>query len=78
MGLKVFPHFQEALWQSLEEEHHLSDPIFLLFPMLAPHPCQEEGPQMEGRSDFHTALKFLQNVNHARGQLECALAQEPH
>ena len=29
VGLKVFPYFWKALWQSSEEEHHLSDPIRL-------------------------------------------------
>ena len=43
LGLKVFPHFQEALWQSSEEQHYLSNPISLSFPLLAPHLYQEEG-----------------------------------
>ena len=31
---------------------------------------------MEGGSDFHPALKLLQDANQARGQLECELVQE--
>ena len=31
---------------------------------------------MEGRSCLHPALKLLQDVNQARAQLECELAQE--
>ena len=30
--LKVYPFLQEALWESSEEEHHLSDPVLLLVP----------------------------------------------
>ena len=58
VGLKVFPQFQEDLWQSSEEEHHLSDPISLSILLLAPQPHQEEGTQMEGGSGFHQAFKF--------------------
>ena len=76
MGLKVFPHFQEALWQSSEEEHNLSDPFSLSVPLSAIHPYQEEGTQMERGSGFHPALKFLQDVNQDRAQLECELVQE--
>ena len=43
----MFPHFQEALWQSSEEEHCLSDSISLSVPLSAPHHHQEEGTQME-------------------------------
>ena len=76
MGLKVFPQFQEALWQSSEEEHCLSDLISLLIPLSAPHLHQEEGTQMEGGLGFHPALKLLQDANQARAQLECELVQE--
>ena len=73
---KVFPHFQDALWQSSEEMHCLSDPIWLLVSLSAPHHHQEEGTQMEGGLSFHPALKLLQDVNQARAQLEHELAQE--
>ena len=76
MGLKVFPYFQEALWQSSEEEHHLSDPMSLSVPSLVSPPHQEEGTQMEEGSGFHPALRCLQNINQARAQLKCELAQE--
>ena len=76
MGLNMFPYFQEALWQSSEEEYHLSNLISLLVPSLAPHPHQEEGNLMEGGLGFHPALKLLQDVNQARGHLECDLDQE--
>ena len=76
MGLKVFLHFWEALWQSSGEEHNLSDLISLLVPSLASNPHQEEGIQMEEGLSFHPALKLLQDVNQARAQLECELAQE--
>ena len=76
MGLKVFPHFQEALWQRSEKEHHLSEPISLLVPLSAPHPHQEEGTQMERVSVFYPALRLLQDINQVTGQLECEVVQE--
>ena len=30
--LKVFPFFQEVLWESSEEDHCMSDPVLLLVP----------------------------------------------
>ena len=41
MGLKAFPYFQEALWQSSEEEHHLFDLILLSVPSFAPIPIKK-------------------------------------
>ena len=76
MGLKVFPHSQEVLWQSSEEEQHLSNQILLLVPLSASHPHQEEDMQKEGELGFHPSLKLLQDINHARTQLESELAQE--
>ena len=55
-GLKAFPFFKEALWQSSEEEHCLSNLILLSVPLSAFPPHQEEGTQMEERSGFHPAL----------------------
>ena len=72
MGLKVFPNFQEALWQSSEEEHNLSNPLSLS----VPYPYQEEGTQTEGGLGCHLAFKLLQDVNQARAQLECEFVQE--
>ena len=76
VGLKVYPNSQEVLWESSEEEHYLSELIPLLIPLLALHPCQEEGTQTEGGLAFHPALKLLQDCNQARAQLECELVQE--
>ena len=76
VGLKVFPLFQEALWQSSEEEHCLSDAIPLLIPSSALHPHQQEDTQMEGESGFYPTLKLLQDANQARAQLECEMVQE--
>ena len=56
--LKVFLHFQEAFWQSSEEEHCLCNLISLFVPLLAPHPHQEEGTQTEGGSGFHLPSSF--------------------
>ena len=71
VGLKVYPHSQEVLWKSSEEEHHLSDLIPLSIPLSAIHPHLKEGTQTEGGLAFHPALKLLQDANQARAQLEC-------
>ena len=76
IGLKVFPQFQEDLWQSSEEEHCLFDLISLSIPLSALHPCQEESSQMEGRLGFHPALKLIQDANQAKAQLQCDLVLE--
>ena len=52
--LETYPHLPEFLWDSLDEEHHLSDPISLSVPP-APPPPLEEGTQTEGRLDSHPA-----------------------
>ena len=59
VGLNIFPYFQEALWQSSEKEHHLSDPILLSAPLSASPPHQEEGTQTEEGLGFYPALKCL-------------------
>ena len=76
VGLKVFPHSWEVLWQSSGEKYHLSDLVLLSVcsSVLLSH--QEEGTQMEKESDCHPAFQWLQDVNEARVQLECKLVQE--
>ena len=70
------PHLPEILWESSEEEHHLSGPIPLLVPMSAPPPHLEEGTQTEGGSGYHPSLNLLHDANQARAQLEYELFQE--
>ena len=76
VGLKVFSHSQEVLWQSSEEEHHFSDPVLLSVPFSTLLPHQEEVTQMEKELDFHPGLQQLKDSNQARVQLECKLGQE--
>ena len=66
MGLKVSLHFQEAPLQSSESPP--LQPNFTVGPFISPL------SQIEGGSGFHPALNLLQDVNQARGQLECELA----
>ena len=88
-GWKQTPHLPGILWESSEEEHHLSDLISLSVPMSVPPQCLEEGTQMEegpgyhpastqmdGGAGYHPALKLLQSTNQARVQLEYELIQE--
>ena len=74
--LEMYPHLPEILWDSSEEEHHLSDPSSLSVSMLTLPPHLEEGTQMEGGSGYHPALKLLQDANQARAQLEYEPIQE--
>ena len=76
LGFKVYPYSQEVLWESSEEEHHLSDLVLLSISSLALHPHLEEGTQTEGGFGFHQALKCLQDTNQSRAQLECELVQD--
>ena len=54
-NLDVYPHLSEILWESSEEEHHLSNPISLSVPMSATPPHLEEDNQMEGGPCHHPA-----------------------
>ena len=54
-GLKTYPHLPEFLWGTLEEEHHLSNPISLSIPLPAPASLLEECTQTEGGLDHHPA-----------------------
>ena len=51
-------------------------PHFTVSPIVDPSAHQEEGTQMERGLGFYPALKLLQDVNQARGQLEWELVQE--
>ena len=48
-GLKTYPHLPEFLWDSSEEEHHLSDPISLSDPLQAPPPASGRVHPDQGR-----------------------------
>ena len=54
-GLKTYPHLPEFLWDSLEDDHHLSNPIFLSIPLLPPALPLEEFTMTEGGLDSHPA-----------------------
>ena len=76
VGLKVFPHSLEVLWQSSEEDHCFSDLVPLSIPSSTLLLHQEEGTQLGKELGFHQVLQQLQNFNQARIQLECELGQE--
>ena len=76
VGLKVYPHSQEVLWKSSEEEHYLFDPVLLSLPSSALLPCQKQGTQMEEELGYHPAFQQLQDFNQSGIQLECKLGQE--
>ena len=82
------PPLPEFLWDSLDEEHCLFDPISLSVPLPAPPPQLEEGIQAKGGLDshpistqteglgYHPSLKLLWEANQARTQLEYELIKE--
>ena len=67
-GLETYPHLPEFLWDSLDEEHHLSNPIYLSISLPAPPLPLEEGTQTEGGLDSHPAS------TQTEGGLGCHLA----
>ena len=76
MGFKMYPHSQEVLWKSSEEEDYLSDPVLLSIPLSTLLAHQEHGTEMEEELGYHPALQQLQDFNQARVHLECELGQE--
>ena len=83
------PPHPEFLWDSLDEEHHLSNPFSLSVSPLAPPPQLEESTQAEGglgchpssiqtdgRLGYHPSHKLLWETSQARAQLEYELIQE--
>ena len=68
--LKVYPILQEALWESSEEDHHLSDPILLSVTSSPFFLHQEESSQTEEGPSLRPALVQLQSVTWARSQLK--------
>ena len=43
-GLKVYPFFQDTLWESFKEEHHLTDMILLSVSLSPPSPSRRRLP----------------------------------
>ena len=88
-GLETYPHLPEFLWDSSDEEHHLSDPITLSVTWPAPplqleevtqtkggSDCHPASTQTEGGSGYHLSLKLLQDNNEVRVQMEYELIQQ--
>ena len=76
IGIKVYPYTWEVLWESSEEEHHLSNPMSLLIPSSTLLPHLEEGTQTGKESGYNPALWQLQDFQVARMQLECKLNEQ--
>ena len=51
-------------------------PHFTVGPFVCLPSPSRMGTQMEERSGFHTALKYLQNIDQSRAKLECDVAKE--
>ena len=86
---RTYPHVPVFLWDGLEEEHHLSDPISMSVTLPTPPPQLEEGTQTKGGLDSHPASiqteggqatinlsKLLQDNTQAWAQQEYELTQE--
>ena len=72
--LKIYPILQEALWESSEEDHCLSDPVLLLVTSSPFFLHQDENLQTEEGPSLRPALVQLQSVTWARAQLKQELA----
>ena len=67
MGLKVFSHFWEALWQSSEEEHCLSDPIHCQSLCQPPIPVKKRAPRKIRLSSTSEAFTRCQSSQSSAG-----------
>ena len=74
--LKVYPFFQEVLWESSEEDFCLSDHVLLLVSPSSFSPHQEESSQIEEGPSHSLAPTQLQNITWAKAQLEQGLDHE--
>ena len=63
----------ETLWESLEEEHHLSLPLPLSVPIISSHSNRDKSAQTEEVLGFSLSLRQLQAVTQAKDQLEWGL-----
>ena len=74
LGLKVYPiPCMETLWESSEEEHHLSHPVPLSLPIISSHSNRDTSMQTEEVLNFNLSLRQLQAVTQAKAQLEWGL-----
>ena len=65
-----------TLWQSSEEEHHLSHLLPLSVPIISPHSNIDGRAQTKEALSFSLALRQLQEAIQAKAQLEWGLARE--
>ena len=60
----------ETLWESSEEEHHLSHTVPLSVPIVSSHSSGDMSVQTKEALGFSLALRQLQAVNQVKAQLE--------
>ena len=75
-GLKIYPALTETLWESSEEEHHLSPPFPLSIPIVSSHSNRDTRMQTEEVLGFSLVLRQLKEVTQAKASLEWMLALE--
>ena len=73
-GLKSYPFLMETLWESSEEEHHLSHPLPLSVPIISSHSNRDMSVQTKETLGFSLALRQLQEATKAKVQLDWGLA----
>ena len=72
-GLQIYPILVETLWESSEEEHHLS-PFYHCQSLSSPLVPIDTSAQTEEVLSFSLALRQLQEATQAKAQLEWWLA----
>ena len=73
-GLKIYPVLMETLWESSEEEHHLSPPLPLSVLIISSHSNRDASMQTKEVLHFSLALRQLQEATQAKTQLNWRLA----
>ena len=73
-GLNIYPVLVETLWESSEEEHHLSPSLPLSVPIVSSHSNRDASTQTEEVLSFSLALRQLQEATQVKAQHEWRLA----
>ena len=75
-GAKTYPFLMETLWESSEEEHHLSHPLSLSVPIISSHSYRNMSMQTEEALSLSLTLRQLEEATQAKAQLEWGLSPQ--
>ena len=72
-GLTIYPFLIETLWESSEEEYHLSHPLLLLVCIISSNSNRDASGQTKEVLSFSLALRQLQEATQAKAEIEWGL-----